>query len=185
MIEHGFIGKTRTLIIGENYPGISYATTYFYRSIPTCPGGPIKGSLPSRSFFKELCDGLRIPELDVSGKKLDELYRQNVFLNSGFLVIDAQENLVKALRPAKLSPAQIDILMRTILLINPANILFLTEYNKPVISSLKKHAQFHKIESKIVINHLKSREWFCFPSSPYHPGKFKRGIDDAMKYYFL
>ena len=112
LIVNNHIGKTRTLIIGENYPGANYAKTYFYRSIPGCPGGPAVGN--PRAFFTNLCNGLLVPHLNLAGGALTEFERLNKFLESGFLLIDAQQDLVPAICPAVLTPIEADALFRTL-----------------------------------------------------------------------
>ena len=183
LIVNNYIGKTRTLIIGENYSGTSYAKTYFYRSIPTCPDGPATGTTPA--FFTTLCDVLLVPNLDLTGASLSEYDRLNKFLDSGFLIIDAQANLVAPQRPAALTNSQIDELVHTILFINPKNILFLTNNNQNVINSISTHTLFGKIQPKIIYNYLNKRQWFCFPSAPANPNLFKDEIDFARQYYFI
>ena len=116
LIVNNHIGKTRTLIIGENYPGGNYAATYFYRSIPGCPGGPAVGN--PRAFFTNLCNVLLVPHLNLAGGALTEFERLNKFLESGFLLIDAQQDLFPAIRPALLTPIEIDNLLKGHYLIN-------------------------------------------------------------------
>jgi hypothetical protein len=183
LIVNGQIGKTKTLIIGENYPGLNYAKSYFYRSIPGCPGGPATGNPPA--FFNNFCNALLVPHLNLSGKSLNEFERLNKFLDSGFLIIDAQQNLIKPQNPAILSPKQIDDLIMTILLINPKNIIFLTENNNNVLISIRTHPLFARIQPKIIINFLRKRNWFCFPSAPANPNLFKEEIEFARQYYFI
>jgi len=183
LIVNNHIGKTRTLIIGENYPGGNYADTYFYRSIPGCPGGPAVGS--PKAFFTNLCNILLVPHLNLAGGALKEFERLNKFLDSGFLLIDAQDNLITPQNPAALTPQQIDDLIYTILLINPKNIIFLTENNQNVIKSLKAHPFFVRIQPKIVHNFLRNRDWFCFPSAPANPNLFKEEIEYSRQFYFI
>ncbi len=183
LIDNNHIGKTRTLIIGENYPGQNYASTYFYRSIPNCPGGPAVGA--PGAFFNNLCNVLLVPHLNFSGGKLTEFERLNKFLESGFLLIDAQDNLITPQNPAALTPGQIHDLIYTILLINPQNIIFLTENNQNVIQSINGHHLFARIQPKIIHNFLRDRDWFCFPSAPANPHLFPEEIEFARKYYFI
>lgn len=183
LIENNHIGKTRTLVIGENYPSPNYSTTYFYRSIPSCPGGPALGD--PGAFFRNLCNVLLVPHLNIAGHDLTEFERLNKFLDSGFLLIDAQQNLVNAIRPAALTLTNINDLMRTILLINPSNIIFLTNNNKPVIASLSTHAKFHLIANKIIKNILTGTQVFAFPSAPANPELFAAQINHARDFYFI
>jgi hypothetical protein len=183
LIEKKYIGKTRTLIVGENYPGENYASSYFYRSIPTCPGGPAKGA-PS-AFFSNLCNVLLIPNTNLTGGNLTEYERLNKFLDSGFLLIDSQENLKPANRPPILTPNEISNLIRTILFINPKNIMFLTNNNKPVIELLSEHDLFPSIADKIMTNHLTGTQVFAFPSAPANPNHFVNQINHARNYYFI
>jgi hypothetical protein len=181
LIVNNHIGKTRTLIIGENYPGANYAETYFYRSIPGCPGGPAAGN--PRAFFTNLCNGLLVPHLNLAGGALTEFERLNKFLESGFLLIDAQQDLVPAIRPAVLTPIEIDNLLKTILLINPQNIMFLTNNNVPVINSLAAHHLYPLIADKIMNNFLTGTQVFAFPSAPANPALFVAQINHARSYY--
>ena len=183
LIVNNYIGKTRTLIIGENYPSPNYAATYFYRSIPACPGGPAVGA-PGR-FFQNLCDVLFVPHLNLGGGALTEFERLNKFLDSGFLLIDAQQNLIPPTRPAALTPIDIDNLIKTILLINPKNIMFLTNNGIPVIASLAVHPEFPLIANKIMNNYLTGTQVFAFPSSPAVPAHFINQINHARQYYFI
>ena len=183
LIVNNYIGKTRTLIIGENYPGPNYATTYFYRSIPGCPGGPSVGRPPA--FFTRLCNALLVPHLNLVGGALTEFERLNKFLESGFLLIDAQQDLVPAIRPAALTPIEIENLLKTILLINPQNILFLTNYNVPVIHSLATHHLYPLIADKIMNNFLTGTQVFAFPSAPAIPALFVAQTIHARSYYFI
>lgn len=183
LISNNFINKTRTLIIGENYPGENYAKSYFYRSIPGCPGGPSIG--PPPAFFTNLCDRLLVPNLNLSGIALTELERLNKFLESGFLLIDAQDNLISPIRPAALTPVQIDNLMKTILMLNPKNIMFLTNNNIPVISSLSTHLEFPSIQNRIINNILNGTQVFSFPSGPANPNIFANQINHLRGFYFL
>ena len=183
LIVNGHIGKTRTLIIGENYPGPNYAKSYFYRSIPGCPGGPAMG-LPG-AFFTNLCNVLFVPHLNLAGANLTEFERLNKFLDSGFLLIDAQQNLIDPQNPAALNPIQIEDLIMTILLINPINIIFLTKNNNNVINSLSTHPLFDRIKPKIIYNFLRARWWFSFPSAPANPRLFREEIEYARQYYFI
>jgi hypothetical protein len=183
LIVNGHIGKTKTLIIGENYPGSNYAKSYFYRSIPGCPGEPETRNPPA--FFNNLCNALLVPRLNLSGASLNEFERLNKFLDSGFLIIDAQQNLIKPQNPATLSPKQIDDLIMTILLINPKNIIFLTENNNNVLIDISTHPLFARIQPKIIYNFLRKRQWFCFPSAPANPNLFKEEIEFARQYYFI
>ncbi len=183
LIQNNYIGKTITLIIGENYPGTNYASSYFYRSIPTCPGGPIVGA-PS-AFFINLCDKLFVPDLNFAGIALTEFERLQKFLDSGFLLIDSQENLFPPVRPAALNPTQIDYLMKTILLIKPKNIMFLTNNNIPVIASLAAHPEFPLIANKIMNNFLTGTQVFAFPSAPANPNLFQAQINHARAYYYF
>ena len=107
LVKNNYIGKTKTLIIGENYPSPNYITSYFYRSIlvhPVLPYG-------ANHFLSFLCDGLLIPTVNTKGNALTEIERLNIFLESGFLVIDAQENNIKPINPAILSISDIDLLI--------------------------------------------------------------------------
>jgi hypothetical protein len=183
LIVNNHIGKTRTLIIGENYPGANYADTYFYRSIPGCPGGPAVGN--PRAFFTNLCNGLLVPHLNLAGGALTEFERLNKFLESGFLLIDAQQDLVPAIRPAVLTPIEIDNLLKTILMINPQNIMFLTNNNVPVIHSLAAHHLYPLIADKIMNNFLTGTQVFAFPSAPANPALFVAQINHARSYYLL
>ncbi len=183
LIVNNHIGKTRTLIIGENYPGPNYAATYFYRSIPSCPGGPALGA--PRAFFNNLCNVLLVPHLNLAGGPLTEFERLNKFLDSGFILIDAQQNLVPAIRPAVLTPNEIDNLVKTILLINPKNIMFLTNNNIPVIASIATHPEFHLIANKIMNNYLTGNQVFAFPSAPANPALFAAQINNLRNYYFI
>lgn len=183
LIVNGHIGKTRTLIIGENYPGPNYAESYFYRSIPGCPGGPAVGA--PRAFFTNVCNILLVPHLNLTGANLTEFERLNKFLDSGFLLIDAQQNLINPQNPAELSPQQIDDLIMTILLINPTNIIFLTKNNNNVLNSLRIHTLFARIQPKIIYNFLRAREWFSFPSAPANPNLFKEEIEYSRQFYFI
>ncbi len=183
LIENHFIGKTKTLIIAENYPSPSYSTSYFYRSIPTCPGGPAIGA-PS-AFFTTLCNRLLVPDLNHHGTALTEYERLNKFLTHGFLLIDAQPNLIHPTRPAVLSPLQIDELIKTILLLNPSNIMFLTNNNIPVISALALHHFFPMIADKIMNNYLTGTQVFAFPSPPANPSLFEEQIIHARRIYSI
>jgi hypothetical protein len=183
LIEKNHIGKTRTLIVGENYPGENYASSYFYRSIPTCPGGPAIGA--ASAFFTNLCNVLLIPNTIHPGVILTEYERLNKFLDSGFLLIDAQKNLEPAIRPANLTPNEISNLIRTILFINPKNIMFLTNNNIPVINLLSAHHLFPSIADKIMTNHLTGTQVFAFPSPPANPNHFVNQINHARNYYFI
>ena len=183
LISNNFINKTRTLIIGENYPGKNYAKSYFYRSIPECPGGPSIG--PAPAYFTNLCDRLLVPNLSLSGIALTELERLNKFLDSGFLLIDAQDNLIPPIRPAALTPDQIDDLMKTILMLNPKSIMFLTNNNIPVIASLSTHLEFPLIQNRILNNTLNGTQVFSFPSSPANPNLFTNQINHLRGFYFL
>ena len=183
LIVNNHIGKTRTLIIGENYPGPNYAATYFYRSIPGCPGGPAMG-YPG-AFFTNLCNGLLVPHLNLAGGALTEFERLNKFLDRGFILIDAQENLVPAIRPAILPPIDIENLLKTILLINPKNIMFLTNNNIPIINSLTAHHLYPLIADRIMNNFLTGTQVFAFPSPPANPAIFVAQINHARSYYFI
>ena len=184
LVTNQFIGKTRTLIVGENYPGTNYANSYFYRSIPGCPHGAPSG--PTPQFFIKLCDTFLIPSLDSTSRTLSEPDRLKKFLENRFLLIDAQENLKAPTRPATLTPIEIDDLVKTIILINPSNILFLSENNKNIISLISGHPLYYIIKPKIVINHLrKGRLWFSFPSPPANPKLFQDEIEFARQYYFF
>jgi hypothetical protein len=183
LITKNYIGKTKTLIIGENYPGKNFEKSYFYRSLPGCSSFPIGGNTPS--FFTQLCDQLLIPKLDYNEQKLSELERLIKFLEHGFLLIDAQKNLHPPIKPAKISSKEIDNLMTFILIINPKNILFLTENNQNIINQLSNHHLYHKIKERIIYNFLKKRQWFSFPSAPANPNHFKTEIETVRKYYFL
>ena len=183
LIVNNHIGKTRTLIIGENYPGGNYAATYFYRSIPGCPGGPAVGN--PKAFFTNLCNVLLVPDLNLAGGALTEFERLNKFLESGFLLIDAQQDLIPAIRPAALTPIEIDNLLKTILLINPQKIMFLTNNNVPVITSLAAHHLFPLIVDKIMNNFLTGTQVFAFPSAPTNPALFVGQINHARNYYFI
>jgi hypothetical protein len=183
LIVNNHIGKTRTLIIGENYPGGNYAATYFYRSIPGCPGGPAVGN--PKAFFTNLCNVLLVPHLNLAGGALTEFERLNKFLENGFLLIDAQDNLIEPQNPAALTPQEIDDLINSILLINPQNIIFLMENNQNVINSISLHPLFKRIEPKIIYNILKKRHWFCFPSAPANPNLFKEEVEFSRQFYFI
>jgi hypothetical protein len=183
LIVNNYIGKTRTLIIGENYPGSNYAASYFYRKLPACPGGPAAGA--AGAFFNNLCNVLLVPDLSFAGTRLTELERLNKFLDSGFLVIDAQKNLVPASRPVVMTPVDIDNLLNTILLINPKNILFLTNHNIPVINSISAHPLFPLIADKIMNNFLTGTQVFAFPSAPANPNLFVDQINHARRYYHI
>jgi hypothetical protein len=183
LIVNNYIGKTRTLIIGENYPGPNYAKSYFYRSIPGCPGGPAVGA--PGAFFTNLCNVLLVPDLNYAGAPLTEYERLNKFLDSGFLLIDAQQNLVPPINPAALTPIQIDRLIKTILLINAKNIMFLTNNNIPVITTLAMHPEYPLIADKIINNFLTGTQVFAFPSAPANPNHFVNQINQARHYYFI
>lgn len=183
LIQNAYLGKTRTLIIGENYPGLNYSKSYFYRSIPSCPDGSASSTPPA--FFTNLCDTLMIPKNNLSGIKLTEFERLNKFLESGFLLMDAQEDKKEPLRPALLSQAEVDSLVSTILFINPANLIFLTNNNIHVISQLSKHNYFFLIQNKIVRNVLTGTQVFSFPSSPANPKLFAEQIQFARQFYFI
>jgi hypothetical protein len=181
LVKNNYIGKTKTLIIGENYPSPNYITSYFYRSIlvhPVLPYG-------ANHFLSYLCDGLLIPTVNTKGNALTEIERLNIFLESGFLVIDAQENNIKPINPAILSISDIDLLIKTIILINPTNIIFITKNNQNVIDSLKTHTLFNLIDNKIVYNLLKKRYWFSYPAPPANHKLFKNEINDVRTMLYL
>ncbi len=183
LIVNNYLGKTRTLIIGDNYPGPDYAKSYFYRSISGCPGGPAKGA--PGAFFTNLCSGLLVPHLNFNGAPLTEYERLNKFLDSGFLLIDAQQNLVPPINPAALTTIQIDHLIKTILFINPKNIMFLTNNNINVIASLASHPEYALIATKILNNFLTGTQVFAFPSAPARPALFEAQINHARQFYFI
>jgi hypothetical protein len=126
-----------------------------------------------------------IPTLTIDGEELSENERLNKFLESGFLLIDAQENLIAPLRPAILTTVQLNNLMDTIILINPLNIIFLTNNNLNVITALSMHPEFNLISNKILINHLNGTHIFAFPSAPANPNIFSNQIEHARQYYFI
>ena len=183
LMVNNLIGKTKTLVIGENYPSQNYLDSYFYRSLPECMGN--SKLIGQNQFFKRLCDGLQVPSLNEEGSKLCEFERLNKFLEGGFLVIDSQPNHIKPSNPAVLTSQQSDDLVKTILIINPINIIFLTKNNLNVINIIKKHPLFFKIEPKIIFNHLKNRQWYSFPSAPANPNLFKSEIETARLYYYI
>ena len=183
LIVNNYIGKTRTLIIGENYPGPNYAANYFYRSIPGCPGGPAVGRPPA--FFTRLCNALLVPHLNLVGGALTEFERLNKFLESGFLLIDAQQDLVPAIRPAALTPIEIENLLKTILLINPKNIMFLGDNNLHVITSLALHPLFSSIADKILYNFLVGSQVFSFHFVRPPFASFVDQINHARNFYFI
>jgi len=176
LIKHSYIGKTRTLIIGENYPKPNYAASYFYRSLPNCPGGPAKGKPPD--FLKMLCDRLLIPTTDLLGQPLSEYQRLRYFLNSGFLVIDAQPNGIKPITNTPiLTPDNLNKLICSILLINPENIIVLTNNNINVIAQIAAEPEAGMIIPKIVINAITGSNVLAFPSAPANPNHFLNQIN--------
>lgn len=176
LIQNNYIGKTRTLIIGENYPNPDYSVTYFYRSLPFCPGAPVAGAQPQ--FFKRLCDCLQIPSVDLLGTPLTEFQRLKYFLNNGFILIDAQPNGIPPNRvPPILEANQINNLVNTILLTNPKNIILLTNNNQHVIEQIGEHIMGGMILPKIVTNPITGTQVFAFPSPPADPNLFYRQIN--------
>mgnify|MGYP001365139784 CR=1 FL=1 len=171
LIQNNYIGKTRTLIVGENYPNPDYAATYFYRSLPSCPGGPPVGNTPQ--FFQRLCDCLLIPQNDLREAPLTELMRLRYFLNKGFILIDAQPNGVKPNRnPPILEANQVNDFVNTILLLNPENIIFLTNSNIEVIAQIGQHLMGNRILRRIVTNPITGTQVFAFPAPPANPHLF-------------
>ena len=176
LILNNYIGKTRTLIIGENYPNPDYSVTYFYRSLPSCPGGQAVGAQPQ--FFQRLCDCLLIPHNDQLGTNLTEFQRLKYFLNNGFVLIDAQSNGVTPKRnPPILEANQVNNLVNTILLINPINIIFLTNNNLNVIHQISEHPLGNRITSKIVTNLTNNTLIFAYPAPPANPHLFSEQIN--------
>lgn len=173
-----YIGKTRILVIGENYPNPDYAVSYFYRSLPDCPGGPARGAAPL--FFTNLCNAFSIPDTYPDGKKMSELERLDLFLSNGFMVMDAQQNNIAPQRPAKISSYEAENLINTILYLNPDHIIFLTNNNIPVIQALKLNPSFSKIRSRILTNPITGTKVFAFPSPPANPNLFLQQIN-ALK----
>jgi len=137
------------------------------------------------AFFTNLCNRLLVPHLNLAGGVLTEFERLNKFLECGFLLIDAQQDLVPAIRPAVLTPIEIDNLLKTILLINPHNIMFLTNNSVPVITSLAAHHLYPLIADKIMNNFLTGTQVFAFPSAPANPALFVAQINHARCYYFI
>ncbi|MCC6864967.1 MAG: hypothetical protein IT280_02275 [Ignavibacteria bacterium] len=176
LIQNNYFGKTRTLIVGENYPNPNYADTYFYRSVPLCPGGPGVGAQPQ--FFQRLCDCLLIPHIDLLGAPLTEFQRLKYFLNNGFILIDAQPNGIPPNRvPPILEANQINNLVNTILLLNPENIIFLTNNNLHVIDQIGEHTLGNRIISNIVTNPISETQVFSFPAPPANPNLFIEQIN--------
>lgn len=176
LIQNNYIGKTRTLIVGENYPNLNYAATYFYRSLPNCPGGPVVGQQPQ--FFQRLCNCLLIPNVDLLEAPLTEFQRLKYFLNKGFVLIDAQPNGIPPNRnPPILEATQINNLVNTILFLKPENIIFLTNSNIEVIAQIGQHLMGNRILSKIVTNPLTGTQVFAYPAPPANPHLFIEQIN--------
>lgn len=176
LIQNNYIGKTRTLIVGENYPNPDYSKTYFYRSLPSCPGGPDVGAQPQ--FFQKLCNCLLIPSVDLLGAQLTEFMRLRYFLNNGFVLIDAQPNgSPPNIVPPVLQTNQLNNLVNTILLLNPDDIIFLTNNNLHVIDQIGEHTLGNRIISKIVTNPLTGTQVFAFPAPPANPHLFFEQIN--------
>lgn len=176
LIQNNYIGKTRTLIIGENYPNPDYSATYFYRSLPSSPGGPAVGAQPQ--FFQKLCNCLLIPNVDLLGAPLTEFQRLKYFLNKGFVLIDAQPNGIPPNRnPPILEATQVNDLVNTILLLKPENIIFLTNSNIEVIAQIGQHLMGNRILSKIVTNPLTGTQVFAYPAPPANPHLFLEQIN--------
>lgn len=180
LIRNDYIGRTRTLIIGENYPNPDYSVEYFYRSLPNCPGNPELASTQAR-LFNCLCNALGIRSTSNNGDTLTEYQRLIQFLDSGYLLIDAQVNGIEPMRPAILTDDQIDELILTILLVNPVKIIFIHNNNSNVLSQLNKHDLFYKISSKISYNELKENYVFAYPAPPADPNIFKMQIDKLLE----
>ncbi|HCA43582.1 MAG TPA: hypothetical protein DEP28_10065 [Bacteroidetes bacterium] len=176
--QKDYIGKTRLLVIGENYPNPDYAVSCFYRSLPDCPGGPARGAAPL--FFTNLCNAFSIPDTYSDGEKLTELERLDQFLSNGIMVMDAQQNNVAPKRPARVSSFEAENLLNTILFLDPEHIIFLTNNNIPVIQALSQIPSFSKIRSRILTNPITGTKVFAFPSPPANPNLFIRQIN-ALK----
>ena len=171
LLRNQLIRRTRILIIVENYPRTNYET-YFYRSLPNVPGGPIGGVVPQ--FFQRLCNTLQIPSQDNFGIPFTEIQRLTYFLNNGFLLIDAQPNGAPPVRtrPDLLNNNDLNMLIRTIQIIEPINIMFLTNNNINVINQISEHPDKGDIISKIIINPTNNANVFAFPAPPADPNLF-------------
>lgn len=176
LINNRYLGKTRTLIVGENYPNPNYSNSYFYRSLPNCPGGQIQGEPPQ--FFQRLCNALLIPHNDLLGNSLSESQRLKYFLNNGFVLIDAQPNGIAPIRdnPIVLSDNDLYYLVLTILFLNPDNIMFLTNNNKNVINQIANHPSRNEVLPKIIINPINQSKVFAYPAPPANPNIFVQQI---------
>lgn len=176
LIQNNYIGKTRTLIVGENYPNPDYSKTYFYRSLPSCPGGPAVGA--QNPLLQRLCDCLLIPNVNLLGVPLTEFMRLRYFLNNGFVLIDAQPNGIPPNNvPPVLHTNQLNNLINTILLLNPENIIFLTKNNLHVINQIEQHPLGNRIISKIVTNPISETQVFAYPAPPANPNLFIEQIN--------
>ena len=173
LIRNNRLLNARVLIIGENYPGAFFNQTYFYRSLPTSPVTIVNPIVPV--FFNRLCNGLNIPNTFL-GAPITEFERLSMFLNSGYLLIDALEGGGNGEANPPVYPiplVQLNKLIDTILLINPEKIIFLTNnIGIHVVPSIIAHPMGPKIHPKIIVNPITGTYNFAFPSAPANPANF-------------
>jgi hypothetical protein len=172
LIRNNRLLSKRVLIIAENYQGAHFGDTYFYKSLPTCPGL----IMPAVSaFFNQLCNGLNIPN-SFLGAPITEFERLTMFLDYGYLLIDALEGGGNGVQVAPAYPIpllQLERLIDTILLVNPEKIIFLTEnVGVNIVPHIIGHPMGPQILPKIVVNPITGTNHFAYPAAPANPNIF-------------